>query len=433
MRDRLASLLLVALAAPMTAQAQPAPSPALKARIEAMIPLLSGAGNYADFFNAGFQASVPKARLDAIVAQLTAASGPIRAVERIDANGPYEATVRLRYRDAVATVQIAIEPGAPHRVSGLLFRGVVAAERTLADVTAALDQLHGNTGYLLARLGAGAPRTLVARSGDRPFAVGSAFKLVLLAELVRATNAGERKWTDTVSRGDAQLPGGAYYATPAGTRISLAELAEKMISVSDNSATDILLHALGRDRVEAMLPTLGVSDPRRNRPFLATMEAFKLKYLDGGGFARRYLALDDSGKRALLAGDIARTPLVAIPPELPGGRLPAMIDTIEWFFTPADLMRIMDWLRRNTEGEGGAPARAILAKNPGLPPSTAEQWQWVGYKGGSEPGLINLTFLLQAKGGDWYVLTGSWNDPARPVDESRFLQLIARAAELALL
>ena len=42
-----------------------------------------------------------------------------------------------------------------------------------------------------------------------------------------------------------------------------------------------------------------------------------------------------------------------------------------------------------------------------------------------------MTLLLQAKNGDWYVLTGSWNDPAQAVAEARFIGLIGRAAELA--
>ncbi|WBY09684.1 hypothetical protein PIB19_10580 [Sphingomonas sp. 7/4-4] len=90
----------------------------------------------------------------------------------------------------------------------------------------------------------------------------------------------------------------------------------------------------------------------------------------------------------------------------------------------------MDWLRRNTEGPKGADARAVLSKNPGIGP-VAGKWQWVGYKGGSEPGVMNMTLLLQAKAGGWYALTGSWNDPAQAVSEGRFAALVTRAAELA--
>ncbi|AQR75801.1 serine hydrolase [Sphingomonas sp. LM7] len=436
MRRFLLPIALLGLTMPLAAQTPPLPatveaSPALQARIRELVSLLAGKGDYADLFAAGFQANVPKAKLDAIIAQLLAANGPVHGVETIVADTSHSATVRIAYRDATATLQIAVEPNAPHRVSALLIRDVGARETTLAATTEALRQLHGTTGYALARLGPDGPTLLEAHQADTPLAVGSAFKLVILAELVRATSAGERTWSDMATLDGSHLPGGAYFGRPKGTQVSLAELAEKMIAVSDNSATDILLHTLGRDKVEAMLPVLGVRDPARNRPFLATLEAFKLKYLTDGSYARRYFALDDAGKRALLAGELARIPLIALPPAPPEGRAPAMIDQVEWFFSPADLVRMMDWLRRNTEGAKGAEARAILSKNPGIPPAAAGKWQWIGYKGGSETGVMNMTLLLQAKRGDWYVLTSSWNDTARAVEETRFASLITRFAELA--
>ena len=218
---------------------------------------------------------------------------------------------------------------------------------------------------------------------------------------------------------------------PKGTQVSLRELATQMISVSDNSATDILLKELGREKIEAMLPVVGVADPGRNRPFLSTLEAFKLKGIQANALADRYLAQDEAGRRNMLAGEVARTPMLMISPTLFRDGQPVQIEKIEWFFSPADLVRLMDWLRRNTEGPQGGDARAILSKNPGITPATAAKWQWVGFKGGSEPGVINMTLLLQAKTGYWHVLAGSWNDPAQPVSEARFAALIGRYADLA--
>ncbi|ATY32323.1 serine hydrolase [Sphingomonas psychrotolerans] len=438
MDRRLFALLLLALASPLAAQTQPqpqqpappTPSPALEARVRELVPLLSGSGSYESFFAPGFQANVPKAQFEATTAQLLTANGPVRGIDSSVANDAHSATVRVGYRDATVTFQIAVEPEAPHRVSGLLIREIGARETTLTEVTAALDQLHGITGYTLARLGRGAPEPVAAHQGDRPFAIGSAFKLILLAELVRATNAGERKWDDMITLDGSMLPGGGYNLKPKGTQVSLRELATQMISISDNSATDILLSALGRDKVEAMLPVVGVADPARNRPFLSTMEAFKLKGIEANDLAGRYLAQDEAGRRRMLDGEVTNLPALMIRPTLFRDGKPVRIDTLEWFLSPADLVRVMDWLRRNTEGPKGADARAMLSKNPGISPTVAGKWQWVGYKGGSEPGVMNMTLLLQARAGDWYVLTASWNDPAQAVNEARFASLIARAAEL---
>src|SRR3546814_3183673 len=69
----------------------------------------------------------------------------------------------------------------------------------------------------------------------------------------------------------------------------------------------------------------------------------------------------------------------------------------------------MDWLRRHTETGPAAEARRILGLNPGIPADAASHWAYVGYKGGSEPGVLDMTLLLHAKSGGWYALSGTWN------------------------
>lgn len=416
---------------PIVAQAEPtAPAPTFAARAQELATLLADSAGYDSFFSPGFRTAVPRARFEPLSASLHEANGPISGVRIKAMATPWEGTLEVDYRDAVATVEMTVDTAEPHQVSGLRITHVSGREKSLEEVTAALRALHGSTGFALAKLGSGAPQMLLQHQSDRPFAIGSAFKLVILAELVRATNAGERKWDDPVTLDGAELPGGGYFLKSRGTQVSLRELATQMISISDNSATDILLKTLGRDKVEAMLPVVGVKDPARNRPFLGALELFKLKGIEADNLAGRYIAADEAGRRALLDGEVARAPMLLIKPTLFRDGKPVLIDQLEWFLSPADLVRVMDWLRRNSEGPRGAEARAVLSKNPGIGGPAASKWQWVGYKGGSEPGVMHMTLLLQAKTGDWYVLTGSWNDPAQAVSEARFAGLITRAAEL---
>ncbi len=133
---------------------------------------------------------------------------------------------------------------------------------------------------------------------------------------------------------------------------------------------------------------------------------------------RRWPTLDETGKRALLASDIIPAPLSGLDPMLFRDNKPRLLD-VEWFASPADLVRTMDWIRRNTENGPGAEARRILAMNPGVGPATASAWGYVGYKGGSEPGVISMSFLLQARDGHWYALSAGWNNAAAVVDEAR--------------
>jgi len=69
---------------------------------------------------------------------------------------------------------------------------------------------------------------------------------------------------------------------------------------------------------------------------------------------------------------------------------------------------------------------AIMGINAGLPKATAEKWRYVGYKGGSEPGVISMSYLLQSNDGGWYVATGSWNDETAAVDDAKFANLMNR-------
>ncbi|NYT42929.1 serine hydrolase [Sphingomonas sp. R-74633] len=423
---------LAQTAAPPVAPAAPVKAdPAFTERVNQLPGLLSGKVSYDEYFTPAFKAAVPREKFDPIIAQFKAAG--VGGVEKIDQVTPWQATVQIGLNEAVATLKIAVDPAPPHQVTGLLITGSALRDTgktpaTATEAMAELKTLRGSAGFAIARLGAGKPQLIQGYNADKPYAIGSAFKLVILSELVRETNAGTRKWDDLVTLDGTPLPGGGYTMKPKGTQVSLRELATQMISISDNSATDILLHTLGREKVEAMMPVLGIADPARNRPFLATLDMFKLKGV--AGLADRYLALDEAGRRALLNGEMTGIPTILIDATSFTQKIPKLIDTFEWFESPSDLVRVMDWLRRNTEGPAGADARAVLSKNPGLPPEAKARWQWVGFKGGSEPGVINLTYLLEAKNGDWYVVTASWNDPAKEIEQGHFAALIAKAAEL---
>ncbi|MET0247958.1 MAG: serine hydrolase [Sphingomonas sp.] len=427
----------IAFAAPLAALAQTPPqvSPAveasapLEARIGELAQILAGKGDYDAYFAPAFRSQIPKEKFAQINAQIAATAGPMIRIESITPRTPWVADVTIGFREAIGTVRISVAATEPHQVDGLLFSGLTPRVADMGSVRAAIAALPGRTGFALARLGDSAPQMLLADHGDTPFAIGSAFKLVILAELVRAVNAGERRWDDMVTLDGGPLPGGQYMNVPAGTKVTLRELAQKMISISDNSATDILLKHLGRERVEAMLAVVGIADPKDMTPFPGTLEIFKLKGVPG--LADRYLALDPAGRRQFLDGEVARTPIAAISPTLFRDGKPVRIEQLEWVATPTDLIRVMDWLRRNSATGPGAEARAILGLNPGIPQPAAAKWKWAGYKGGSEPGVMHMTLLLEGKDGSWYALSSSWNNPAAPVEDVRFAGLVGRAAELA--
>lgn len=441
------ALLLLALAAPVVARkpmaSQAAPTGPVKPidpkltvvatplqlRIGEIPGVLNGTADYDAYFAAAFKAAVPKPQFEPVRAKLIADAGKALKVASVDPINDWQATVVIDCEKTAVVVRIAVDPTAPHQVTGLAITGFVALAPTAKAVTDKLATLPGTTSFGFYKLGTGAPKLLDGRNATTKLAIGSAFKLVVFAELVRAVNAKERNWADTVTLDGAPLPGGAYTASPVGTKVSLTELATKMIQVSDNSATDVLIRALGRDKIEAMLPVTGVAPDARNRPWLTTLEMFKLKGV--AGLAAKYLAVGDTAQRAMLDGPIAALPLSAISPTLFQDGKPVLIDQLEWYESPADLANVYNWLRVQTEpGMPAAPARAILSGNPGMPPGVAGKWSFAGYKGGSEPGVLAMTYLLQGKDGQWYMLAVAWNDPAKGVDLTTLGGLAAKYALL---
>lgn len=427
-----AGVIALAVASPAWSQSAPAQveaSAPLQARIAGLLEILKGQGDYQAYFAPGFIAQVPRDRFDALRTQIAATAGAPVGIEKIVPDTPHSAALSVAYERGTASVRISVEQAAPNRVEGLLIAGISAREASVDAVIESLRALPGSTSLSLARLDNAGPRFASTLNPDTPLAIGSAFKLVILAELVRATNAGERRWSDLVTLDGAPLPGGAYAALPAGTAVSLEELAMRMTSVSDNSATDVLLRHLGRAKVEAMLRPLGIRDRSRLLPFMSTLEMFKLKGVDKGALGNRYAALDEAGRRAMLDREVRLAPLASVDPELFKDGKPLMVDRLEWFASTSDLVRVMDWLRTNSSRN--PIARAILNRNRGIGADAAAHWQYVGFKGGSEPGVINMTFLLQSKAGTWYALSGTWNNPAAAVEDGRFAGLMTRAAELA--
>jgi beta-lactamase class A len=421
MMRRLLFMLLVLLAVPAAAQQ---PSPALRGGGERVVALLKGEAAPAEIFTPAFLAEVPEAQVRAITAQFATQYGAVRGLARIDPASAQSGTIHVDYERAIVHLELVVEARPPFLVSGLLLTGADMRGDSMAAVLADISALPGQASVAVARLGGPAPVVTASVAPDRALAIGSAFKLWILAELSRQVRAGERRWSDVVPIDRRSIPGGTLYGWPRGAPVTLHTLASLMISISDNSATDVLLHLIGREAVERMMARIGVATAARNRPLLSTLELSAIK--TGPDAAReRWLRAGEAERRRILAADYADFDPARVDISRFAGA-PLHIASVEWFGSPADLARTMDWLRVNGDDE----ARAILAINPGLAPQIQGAFAYVGYKGGSEPGVISLTWLVRDRAGGWFAVSGIWNNPAAAVDPIRFAGLMARAVQL---
>ncbi|MBB5751391.1 serine hydrolase [Prosthecomicrobium pneumaticum] len=336
----------------------------------------------AALFSADFLAAIPMAEIERLVAEMRAAGGDFTGVR---GTAP-DLTIDLER----STVPARIVLDAEGRVAGL-WLGAPAAKGGLDALAAEIAALPGRTSLLVTKGGA----VEMAHEADTPLAVGSAFKLAVLAALDTAVTEGRLAWADVVAIDPAQrsLPSGILQDWPDASPVTIATLANLMISVSDNTATDLLIHRLGREAVEAQSP--------RNTPFLTTREAFVLK-------------ADETLSDQWASGDAkARQALLKL---IEGNRLPAVeaLDAVrpavEWFMSATELCGLL-------ERTADLPPFRI---DPG--PARGGPWTAVAYKGGSEPGVLNFSSRVVDADGAAHCVVVSWNDD-KPLDEGRLLTL----------
>ncbi|WP_066209055.1 serine hydrolase [Blastomonas sp. CCH10-E1] len=385
------------------------PSPAFDQGAASVLALLRGPASASDIFNPAFVAAVPEAQLAQVVAGLKAQHGEAQAVVAVRPMDARSASVDIRFDRAIVTFTIGMLDG---KLSGLFITGTRTEGDSLDKIAADIAALSGRTGLVVQKLTDKGAETVIARNADERFAIASVFKLYVLAEIDRAVRAGERKWSDVLPLTQKSHPSGISQDWPDNAPMTLQTLATLMISVSDNSATDTLIAAIGQKRLAAIVRASGHAQPSDMIPLLSTQQVTGLKMPANTGLRDRFLAADDAAQTRLLAeaGDTLRLKNLN------------QIDTIEWFASPADIARLLAMLER----EGDPVTRAILKINPGIPPVNAGRWGYLGYKGGSEPGIMAMSFLLRSKTGERYVVSALVNNPAADIDQPGFVTLMAR-------
>jgi beta-lactamase class A len=398
-----------------------APVTPLDMRTNEMVAMLNGNVPLEAYFTASFLTAVPPAQMNAITASLSAQFGKAVQVLTIDRKGPNSATLTVEYERAIGTIDLTVEPTAPYKVAGWRATGFVVKGDNIAKISGDFKALPGRAGYLVQRLDGTASTEL---SANEQYAIGSTFKLYVLAELATQIEAGRRKWSDVVPLDARAFSSSATQGWPRGTPVTLQTLATWMISVSDNAATDELIRVLGRDAVEQKLATIGHSAPEKALPLLTTVEAFALK--SNHALRTRFEKASEEQQRDILTNEATALGYDRIDMSHLGSG-PVAINSIEWFASPVDIALLMNHLRRIDS----KTALDIMAVNKGVAPASAAKWQYLGYKGGSEPGVISMSFLAQSKAGDWYAISGSWNNPAAEVDNAAFAALMGRLVDEA--
>ena len=344
--------------------------------------LVSGRPLEADWFATELLAQVPLSHIQRVVDGIRGDTGAAPQVSG-DSERYYLRTARHR-------VPVTLRRRADGRIIGLFFHPAIATEAGLAEVFAGLRGLPGQISYLVLR----DDGEVGSYHADAALAVGSAFKLAVLATLKQEIEAGRARWDEVVQLEEAHrsLPTGTMHKLPVHAPLTLHTLAAAMISQSDNTATDVLIDRLGRDAVATAAGT---------ELLLTTREYFQLKA--DPALYRRYSSAGLAGRRALLR-DMADRPLprthLVLRPLQRGA---------EWHMSVRRLCALM----------AEVLDLDVMRIEPG--PVDPQPWIRVGYKGGSEIGVMNLTSGLIDRDGHRYCVSVTWNDGVS-VDRNRLVE-----------
>lgn len=317
-------------------------------------------------------------------------------------------------------LQVIIEPDDRLQIS-TLFISPYTPPPDLASIDEGIELLEaeGELRLLIAETTSGECVATHSVAPDEQAPLGSVFKLYVLAALVDAVEAGSIAWGDPVEIRDEldSIPSGITQDDEPGTELSVRELAERMISISDNTATDHLMDLVGQDAVIAAMAAYGHSDPARNDPFMTTREFTIVKF---GGFAEEWIAADGPGRKAILdeVADRDLPPVFSITSVID----PISVNEVEWFASPTDLCRLAVALSADED------ALEIMRINPGI--ADDGRWASIAFKGGSEPGVLASLWFVTDDDGRSFVVAMSLSNEDRLIDEAAGLGTMGAIRDL---
>lgn len=368
-------------------------------------------GAFADHVAAVVREELSPSELSRALSQL-AAQDPWRLEQVTQAGGDRNALVRLT-NGAGNIVDLHVGVDADGLVDGLFF---LPGPPTIPieDLEDGVDRLAAaapTTGVTVVHLdGDGAATTLASHEADVPRALASVAKIYVADAVAQAVEDGELAWDDEleVTDEDRSLPSGRLQHEPAGTTATVEDLTAAMMAISDNTATDLLITAVGRDRVEEAVVASGHATPEQLAPFLRTRELFAIGWdrERRTAWEQAWAANDDGARRDIVdevgpgTGGVEATNVTT----------PAWESGADWWASPDDLVAIWTRLLDRDDPVLREVLAADLGGTLGMATSLeADVWPFVGFKPGGSPGVWSATYAMERADGERFVLAVAIN------------------------
>ncbi|WP_290736359.1 serine hydrolase [Halobacteriovorax sp. JY17] len=379
--------------------------------------------NYEKNFDKSFIEAVSEETVKSIFSNILKEHGECKSVD-LSVIDEFSGTFITMHRSDLKFT-ISIDPK-NYKIIGLLYKGVNLPKVKIESTTQLkklLENMPGDTQILFKELGG---KEIISRNLNQPFALGSAFKLYILLALDEKISKGEASWDDLLEIKEEfkSLPSGEMQNLKAGEKRTLFFFARKMIEISDNTATDHLLQFVGREVVEKLLKRLGVVHSG-NSPFLSTMEMFRTRAFFKPADAKKYESSSREEKLEMLKSLSNKPYEEFIKAIQKWGNNPLYIDKIEWFSSANEMCNLFEVLNKRESEE----VRKILAYN--TPFVSKDGATYAGYKGGSEPGVITMNYLLEKNDKSFCFIFGQ-NNTKKALNQDYFFSVTEGSLEYLL-
>ncbi len=274
---------------------------------------------------------------------------------------------------------ILLERDRTGKIKGLFIKPALYMVSDLDECFSLMKEIGSSASLLVRKDG----QDFFSYNAGKALAIGPAYKLFVMKELMKRIKAGELKWNQKVrlEKHLQSYPSSALYDKMSGGLVTLQVVTQYMMAASDNSAADVVLKLLGTQALEAC-------DQRT--PFLTSRQFYQLK-------ADRILAENygnaDMAKRRKILEKLEGRPL----PPLEDVADPYLTG-VEWYASAEELCDLIEAVAEDK----------AMRFNPGL--AEKADWQRIAFKAGSEIGVLNFTYDLKSLTGVHWQIALTWND-----------------------
>ncbi|KZK84256.1 hypothetical protein PsAD13_02295 [Pseudovibrio sp. Ad13] len=334
--------------------------------------LWNGNGDDLSMFSTGFLSLVGEQGLKRSLEDALAAYGAAQEISKETQNNAF--LVKTTHFKIV----VLLERERSGKIKGLFIKPALYQVENLDECLSLMQEMVGTSSLLIRKDGV----EFFSKNADQPLAIGPAYKLFVMQELVRRVKGGELKWNQKV-RLEKDLeshPVSSLYAKMSGGLVTLQVVAQHMMAASDNSAADVVLNLIGTKPLETR---------EERTPFLTSRQFYQLKAdrdlaerYGQAGVAKRRKILEKIEERSLPAIEDVADPYLS---------------GVEWYASAEELCDVI----------GEIADDKAMQFNPGLAEKT--DWRRIAFKAGSEIGVLNFTYDLKGLNGTHWQVAVTWN------------------------